>query len=294
MAIAYTRALEFTESDGTLTCSANSMTIDLNKTKFDSHKRAFRFYFDGLDAAIDPACSVDSEDGASISSDYNKCGIMLKVEDGKVSYSQTVKVTYGKTPDSLVQREETITFDVVCSVDSEVEAKTNLNVTSIKDQTISKSAETDFDIKLFRTTDGTFTNEDSSSQLRLGDQMYFKLVLNTPRNDLKISPTDCYAKNTEDSDLKYYLIQNGCPNKADGTVKVTDSGEQTVYEWENEAFRFFGDNDAVFVTCEVNVCQSENAATECNRCDDKTRRRRAISTTKIHHFKTYTRIFNFH
>merc|ERR1712212_1261362 len=113
--------------------------------------------------------------------------------------------------------------------------------------------------------------------MRLGDQMYFKLELNTIRDDLKISPQTCYATNAADSNDKYFLVENGCPNAADGTVQVTNTDDKTVYEWENEAFRFFGDSDAVYVTCEVTVCESSNSASECNRCEAPARRRRALS-----------------
>ena len=73
----------------------------------------------------------------------------------------------------------------------------------------STADDSEFDIKLYRTTDGTFSSPDTSSQLKLGDQMYFKLEMNTIRDDLKITPQTCYATNAEDSSLKYYLIEDG-------------------------------------------------------------------------------------
>ena len=62
---------------------------------------------------------------------------------------------------------------------------------------------------MYRTTDGTFSSPDTSSELRLGDQMYFKLEMNTIRDDLKIVPQTCYATNSKDSSLKYYLVEDG-------------------------------------------------------------------------------------
>ena len=48
--------------------------------------------------------------------------------------------------------------------------------------------------------------------MRLGEQMYFKLEMNTIRDDLKISPKTCYATNTKDSSEKYYLVSDGYVN----------------------------------------------------------------------------------
>merc|ERR1711973_1143 len=297
MALAYTSAVKFTATDAGLSCGSNSMKLTLDKDQVMAHERPYRLHFQG---ATDPACTIMSSDVVdgilAITSDFNACGIYLGFDGGKISYKQTIMITYGKTPDSVVQREEFVYFPVSCNVDSAAETRLagagHVNVSKIDEQTIKKSESSEFDIKLVRTTDNTFANEDSSSQMRLGDQMYFKLELNTIRDDLKISPQTCYATNTgETGAKKYYLVENGCPNAADGTVKVTDSPDKTVYEWENEAFRFFGDNDAVYITCEVTVCESSNAASECNRCEAKDRRRRAISNSRIFHSKAYSRIF---
>jgi len=295
LALAYASALTFGDADGKLTCGSNSMTVTLDKDKFDQHGRQFRLHFKG---ATDPACTVKSDAGAdgalTITSNYNACGIVLAVAE-EVSYSQTVLVTYGTTPNSFVQREEVISFEVSCNVDAAVAVGLagagHVNVTSLEEQTISKSEASEFDIKLVRTTDGSFSSEDSSSQMRLGDQMYFKLELNTIRDDLKISPQTCYATSTADSAEKYFLVQDGCVNAADGTVKVTETDDKTIYEWENEAFRFFGASDAVYITCEVTVCESSNGSTECNRCEATTRRRRALSKSAVYRSKAYSKIF---
>eukprot|EP00111_Clytia_hemisphaerica_P020197 TCONS_00059522-protein len=279
LALAYASALTFGDADGKLTCGSNSMTITLDKDKFDQHGRQFRLHFKG---ATDPACTVKSDAGAdgalTITSNYNACGIVLAVAE-EVSYSQTVLVTYGKTPNSFVQREEVISFEVSCNVDAAVAVGLagagHVNVTSLEEQTISKSEASEFDIKLVRTTDGSFSSEHSSSQMRLGDQMYFKLELNTIRDDLKISPQTCYASSTKDSSERYLLIEDGgCPNMADGTISIPYENDQKLFKWENEAFRFFGDSDAVYITCNVNVCNSNDYGDDCLRCNSIKRRRR--------------------
>ena len=61
---------------------------------------------------------------------------------------------------------------------------------------------------------------------------------------------------------------------ADGTIQVPYNSNNKVFEWENEAFRFFGDSDAVYITCNVNVCDSNDFGDGCLRCNSIKRRRR--------------------
>jgi len=280
MLVVYTAAMQFTAEDGTLRCGKNGMTVDLDAAKFNKHGRDFTFAFKDT---TDAGCSVGSADANGdslvLSADFNECGIAVSSEDGSIKYSQTLYVTYGMNPSSdLVFRQERITFEVECVKSAGAEVSLGgagyVNITSIEEQTLTQSAESAFDIKLYRTTDGTFSSPDTSSELRLGDQMYFKLEMNTIRDDLKVTPQTCYATNAKDSSLKYYLIEDGCPNRADGTVKVTETDNLKVFEWENQAFKFFGSSDAVYVTCEVTVCETQSTAAACERCSYMQRRKR--------------------
>jgi len=275
--VVYTTAMKFTADDGALSCSTDGMTVTLNAAKFNKHGRTFTFGFKDSD---DSACSSanNTADEVVLSANFNQCGMVATVEDGAIKYSQTLYVTYGVNPASaLIYREETITFDVECVQSTNVAAALDgeyVNVTSLEEQTVSQTDESAFDIKLYRTSDGTFSSPEASSELRLGDQMYFKLEMSTIRDDLKVAPKTCYATSTKDSSTKYYLVEDGCPNRADGTVKVTETDDMKVFEWENQAFKFVGASDAVYVTCEVTVCESGSTAPECERCSYMQRRKR--------------------
>jgi len=301
MAIAYASSLTFTDQDGTLTCDTNKLTINLNLTKAQEHGRDFVFKFDG---SSDPACSVDSSAGAEgslvLTSSYNDCGIEVSAEGDTVKYSQKVQVIYGQNPaSSLVYRaEKALTFEIECVKTAgnvvALAGAGHVNVSSLEEQTVSKSEEGTFDIELIRTTDGSYATQDESSQMKLGDNMYFKLALNTIRDDLKIAPQTCYATNAKDSTEKYNLIENGCPNEGDGTVKVTENEDMTVFEWENQAFKFFGESDAVYVTCDVTVCEDGNDSPACSRCGagpEPPRKRRAIAAGSVRRSRISTMTF---
>ena len=74
------------------------------------------------------------------------------------------------------------------------------------------AANAKFDVKLLRTTDSDYNETELSDVLKMGENVFFKLVLETPRNDLALSPQSCYATNGIDSNVKYYLIQNRWEN----------------------------------------------------------------------------------
>lgn len=68
------------------------------------------------------------------------------------------------------------------------------------------ASQSKFDITL-KQFDRTFAVPDNSGQAKLGDTLYFSLKLTNPRNDLKMSPLNCYATKL-DGTAKYFLIQN--------------------------------------------------------------------------------------
>lgn len=68
-----------------------------------------------------------------------------------------------------------------------------------------------------------------------------------------------------------------CKNNDDGTVKILSSTSDTkVFRWENEAFRYFGNSDEIYIHCDVLVCVG-NAGTGCQRCSTNKRKRRSLS-----------------
>jgi len=278
-----TSCFDLSAEDGRLVCGPNMMKISLNVDKFNQHNRPYRAYFEGYDKH--PICSVkhgNTGDPLELNSKFNECGVQLIQHQGQIIYTQIVLVTYGYNPkSSLVYREEAIRFKVECVLQTDLSVGLAdpgyLNVSKAEVDGLKEEirADAEFDIKLVRTTDGSFSSEDSSSQMRLGDQMYFKLELNTIRDDLKISPQTCYASSTKDSSERYLLIEDGgCPNMADGTIRIPYENDQKLFKWENEAFRFFGDSDAVYITCNVNVCNSNDYGDDCLRCNSIKRRRR--------------------
>jgi len=229
----------------------------------------------------------------TLTSNYDSCGIKV-AEDGKgnVVYSQAVNITYGSSNKFIKRHEHALRFEVSCVKPSSnkiaLAGAGHFNVSSLKEQSIAKSEATEFDITLTKQTDNTYASQDLAAQSKLGDQMYFKLEMNTVVDNLKMAPTTCYASNAKDSKDTYPLIQNGCPNAEDGTVKIDETNNKKTFTWSAEAFKFFGPSDAVYVTCDVVVCEENNKAAACQRCDTGAppRRRRALALSMASKIRT--------
>lgn len=92
--------------------------------------------------------------------------------------------------------------------------------------------------------------------------------------------------NNPENTLSYYIIRNGC--QEDETVKVYPS-DQTIFNFEVQAFKFTGNYDQVYITCSVILCESASPFSRCAQgClkDPSRRRRRDLSTETVSHYIT--------
>lgn len=96
-----------------------------------------------------------------------------------------------------------------------------------------------------------------------GDTSHFKLLL---RN--------CYATPSENRDdsVKYFIIQNSCPNQFDTTISVVENGESAESRFSVQMFSFSGNSDLVYLHCEVHLCdsQTEQCKPSCFRKQRRT------------------------
>uniref|UniRef100_A0A8C5Q4V5 ZP domain-containing protein n=1 Tax=Leptobrachium leishanense TaxID=445787 RepID=A0A8C5Q4V5_9ANUR len=78
-----------------------------------------------------------------------------------------------------------------------------------------------------------------------GDSTAFKLVMK-----------NCFATPTNNwnDPVKYYMIQNRCPNSADGTVMLYENGLSSNGKFSVRMFKFIGDYSRVYLHCEVYLC----------------------------------------
>ncbi|XP_063285552.1 uromodulin-like [Pelobates fuscus] len=67
---------------------------------------------------------------------------------------------------------------------------------------------------------------------------------------------NCYATPTENADdpVKYYIIQNSCPNRQDSTIEVTVNGVSKEARFSVQMFKFVGGYSQVYLHCQISLC----------------------------------------
>ncbi|XP_071976715.1 uromodulin-like [Engystomops pustulosus] len=80
-----------------------------------------------------------------------------------------------------------------------------------------------------------------------GDTSQFVLVLK-----------NCYATpsaNPSDA-VKYYIIEDSCPNKQDSTIRVLENGVSRKGRLSLQIFRFIGNYNSIYLHCAISLCDS--------------------------------------
>ncbi|KAF3852906.1 hypothetical protein F7725_006261 [Dissostichus mawsoni] len=85
----------------------------------------------------------------------------------------------------------------------------------------------------------------------------------------------CWATNqaSPDSNLKYDLIINGCPNPADDTVQMQGNGQGTSSVFSFAMFEFSGGSSEIYLHCKLELCPTQGQACTPS-CGGAARRRR--------------------
>ncbi|KAG8433121.1 hypothetical protein GDO86_017420, partial [Hymenochirus boettgeri] len=102
-----------------------------------------------------------------------------------------------------------------------------------------------------------FPYEGSEVVLLTRTVLYVGILLDAPEPaQYAVVMTNCYATPSRSPDdvMKYYIIQNSCPNKQDGTINVIENGLSTTARFSLELFKFIGDRDLVYLHCQIYLC----------------------------------------
>jgi len=270
-------------SDPQISCNASSISIAFNKTELDLQNQNYKFHFFN---ETSESCMVNSstieQNNNSLTSSFDQCGMLLhEVGNNSIVYNQTVILYFFNS--SIVISGET-SYKVQCVKDNNQTAS-HLNgpiQVTINEDNIVKSSNAKFDVKLLR-TNTHYNVTELSGVSKMGDDVFFKLVLETPRNDLVLSPQNCYATNGINSNIKYYLIQDRCPNPRDSSVTIdVPSSASKEFVWHNQSFRFHGTSNELHFACDVLICVASNQDAACKRCGSVGgsggRKRRSVSS----------------
>uniref|UniRef100_A0A2K6DJQ6 Uromodulin n=1 Tax=Macaca nemestrina TaxID=9545 RepID=A0A2K6DJQ6_MACNE len=175
--------------------------------------------------------------------------------------------TYSNTlylADEIIIRDRNIKINFACSypLDMKVSLKTSLQpVVSVLNIRVGGTGMFTVRMALFQSPSYTQPYEGSSVTLSTEAFLYVGTMLDG--GDLSrfaLLMTNCYATpsgNATDP-LKYFIIQDRCPQTKDSTVQVVENGESSQGRFSVQMFRFAGNYDLVYLHCEVYLCDTMN------------------------------------
>nr|XP_056707612.1 uromodulin-like [Euleptes europaea] len=184
-----------------------------------------------------------------------QCGTWLTENDTHVTYSNILYLGNG-----IVIREDEVKINFQCSYP--LDMKTSLAtviqpiVTSIN---ISMGGTGFFTVKMALYRDSNYTSPYQGSLAVLSTKAILYVGVMITRGDMSrfvLRLVNCYATPTENAtgSLKYFIIQNSCPNPRDSTVSVPENGVASQAKFSVQGFGFLGDHNQVFLHCQFRFC----------------------------------------
>ncbi|KAM4697754.1 pancreatic secretory granule membrane major glycoprotein GP2-like [Rhinophrynus dorsalis] len=104
--------------------------------------------------------------------------------------------------------------------------------------------------------------EDGEVKLSTTSTLYVGVFISEGDTSLfDIVMKNCFATPTNNiyDAKKYYIIEDGCPNKKDGTIQVAANGISAQGQFSVQMFKFIGDYSRVFLHCEVYLCDKKSS-----------------------------------
>ncbi|XP_066432336.1 uromodulin-like [Eleutherodactylus coqui] len=201
----------------------------------------------GVISAITPlqqgTCGNRRTDNGTHATYKNTMLVQMKT-DGTVARSSRVQLDFSCT----------YPLDLVLSLD-----KTLKPVISSVTLTIEGAGEFKAEMLLYK--DDTYESPYDGSEISMSteDTLYVAVTLDGETSDQYVVVLEnCFATPTRNPDdpMKYHIIKNRCPNRRDVSVNVEENGVSQRGLFSVQMFKFVGDNDAVYLHCQSNICDT--------------------------------------
>ncbi|XP_031749697.1 pancreatic secretory granule membrane major glycoprotein GP2-like [Xenopus tropicalis] len=143
---------------------------------------------------------------------------------------------------------------------------------------VSGTGELKAHMAVFNSSDYLYPYQGSEIELYTHTVIYIGVFLEGPDpSQYAMVLKDCYATPSNDPNdpIKYYIIQNRCPNRYDGTVEVQANGVDIAAKFSFEVFAFVGDYDRVYMHCDIYACIKS-----LDTCEPKCKTRAMDETTE--------------
>ncbi|XP_077175125.1 uromodulin-like [Paroedura picta] len=186
-----------------------------------------------------------------------QCGTQLTKNYTHAIYSNTLFLGNG-----TIVRDHEVKINFQCSypLDMEISLATAIwpIVSSIN---ISVGGTGLFMVKMALYRDSNYTSpyEGPMAVLSTEANLYVgAMITNGDVSRFVLQLDSCYATPTNSSTdpLKYFIIQNSCPNTRDSTISVAENGVASQAKFSVQVFRFVGNHNLVYLHCQCRLCDT--------------------------------------
>ncbi|XP_068441855.1 pancreatic secretory granule membrane major glycoprotein GP2-like [Clinocottus analis] len=238
----------------------------------------------GIDYTVlhlkDPTCKgLMDKDTHMVTFSFNSskaCGTKVSTTDTQILYKNAI-VTRDASKAGVITRHDQVNIDFSC-----LYKKPDITSVSfkIKDSSVVKeivSGDWKYTLMMNAYADAGRTRLiTKTTAVKLNQQIWVELKTTGLDGGMVSVVTDsCWATNEAkaSSTVKYHLVKDGCPNKADGTVKMEGNGKGTSTVFSFNMFEFSAKKSEIYLHCKLELCITKGSKPCAPVCPSKRKRR---------------------
>ncbi|XP_077350196.1 uncharacterized protein LOC144000332 isoform X1 [Lithobates pipiens] len=185
------------------------------------------------------------------------CGVWsYETSDGQVTYKTVITILVEEALDEMITRTNTLNINLQCSYALDLITSLRTTISFIKSP-VNEMGEFEAYVTLYKDSD--YTTPYTGLEVTLSAEQFLYVgvfSLGGETSNLLLVMKNCYATPSKDvkDPLKYYIIENSCPNKADGSITVEENGVSSKGRFSVQMFQFVGNYDLLYLHCTVGLC----------------------------------------
>ncbi|XP_033847686.2 uncharacterized protein LOC117393785 [Periophthalmus magnuspinnatus] len=272
-----------TQGKADVICQSNKMTVSLEKASMP-----------GIDVnylmLLDKSCSLTSNSSHIMGTiTFSTCG--TKIEDKGDFIVFANEIDSFELPSEVITRRKMVKIGFSCQFPKFLSISTYFNLHQ-DDYIFTESTFGSFGYTFEIYKDKNFTQkvqpDEYPVQVKLFDMIYMSIQAKSDLQKVTMFVESCKATPDDNpgNNLYYDIIKDGC--QKDETLSVKTSTD-TTFNFEVQAFKFTGNNDQVYITCSVILCEKDSSYSRCsqgcveNANQARRRRRRGVAKQTVDH-----------
>ncbi|XP_073503723.1 pancreatic secretory granule membrane major glycoprotein GP2-like isoform X3 [Phyllobates terribilis] len=186
------------------------------------------------------------------------CGLQIIKNGTSVTYKSTMHLMLKST--GLIEKYQELTVTIFCSYPLDMMVSLNTAVKPFYGSTnitVGGTGQLTAYMALYKDSSYVIPYEGSEVVLPTKSMMYVGVFVHGgDAFEYVLVMRTCYTTPSPNADdpLKYYIIQDSCPNKQDSTISVPENGVSKKGRLSLQAIKFAGNYSYVYIHCAISLC----------------------------------------